>query len=252
MEFSFDLISDLNIVHSLNWSSQPTSLLCVVAGNLAQDRSVLLESLKHLGKQYQSVFYIDGSIEHINQSDNIKDSYADLAREICNIDNVVYLEDAAVIIDGCALVGVNGWWTHDFNPHIMPIESEQFLKNAWSCNDSTIDQLFARAVTDSLYLIANIKKLQTYPEDKKIIIISNTVPNSLLLANDTVLQNSIQINLMGNSTLTSCLDQDFEDKISTWCFGGYCQAIDQMIGNIRYVSNPMGITEYYPKRITLG
>ncbi len=50
MEFSFDLISDLNIIHSLNWSGQPTSLLCVVAGNLAQVRSVLFESLKNVGK----------------------------------------------------------------------------------------------------------------------------------------------------------------------------------------------------------
>jgi hypothetical protein len=47
MNFSFDLISDLHVESwpSFNWSDQVTSPYCVVAGDVARDRDVLVETL---------------------------------------------------------------------------------------------------------------------------------------------------------------------------------------------------------------
>jgi hypothetical protein len=68
MKFAFDLISDLHVEtwDSFDWTGQATSPYCVVAGDVARDRQLLLaDVLKHLGECYPGgVFYIDGNDEH--------------------------------------------------------------------------------------------------------------------------------------------------------------------------------------------
>ena len=73
-QLGFDLINDLNIIYDLDWEGQPTSLSCVVAGNISQDRNVLLETLKHLSQCYKTVFYIDGHLDHRGQLMDISGS----------------------------------------------------------------------------------------------------------------------------------------------------------------------------------
>ena len=77
MEFSFDLISDLHIEtwNQFNWTGQATSPYCVVAGDISQDRRILEETLRHLSKCYQGVFFIDGNDEHRNYLNDINGSY---------------------------------------------------------------------------------------------------------------------------------------------------------------------------------
>ena len=47
MNFSFDLISDLHVEtwNEFDWSGQATSPYCVVAGDVARDRSLLIDAL---------------------------------------------------------------------------------------------------------------------------------------------------------------------------------------------------------------
>ena len=53
MQFSFDLISDINKVNPKAWDCQPTSMYCVVAGNVHHDRIQLKHNLEKLAKKGQ-------------------------------------------------------------------------------------------------------------------------------------------------------------------------------------------------------
>ena len=81
MTFAFDLISDLHIEtwDSFDWVGQATSPYCVVAGDVCRDRTLLVDTLTHLGQCYPGgVFYIDGNDEHRYQMEEIGTSYYDL------------------------------------------------------------------------------------------------------------------------------------------------------------------------------
>ena len=81
MNFSFDLISDLHIEtwgSRFDWTGQPTSQYCVVAGDIARDRALVIDALEHLGTVYQGVFYIDGNDEHKDYGGNLSQSYKEL------------------------------------------------------------------------------------------------------------------------------------------------------------------------------
>ena len=92
MVVGFDIISDLELSykHKLDWEGKPTSLFCIVAGNITKDFKVLEETLEHLSAQYHGVFFIDGSNEIgslVLQASKI-DQISKLASRI---KNVVYL-----------------------------------------------------------------------------------------------------------------------------------------------------------------
>ena len=51
MTFAFDLISDLHIEtwDKFNWAGQATSPVCIVAGDIARNIDLTVETLTHLG-----------------------------------------------------------------------------------------------------------------------------------------------------------------------------------------------------------
>jgi hypothetical protein len=59
MQFSFDLISDLHVESwdQFDWSDKPTSPYCVVAGDIARDRQLVVDTLSHLGTVYAGVLH---------------------------------------------------------------------------------------------------------------------------------------------------------------------------------------------------
>lgn len=256
-QLGFDLISDLNIIYDLDWEGQPTSLSCVVAGNISQDRNVLLETLKHLSQCYKTVFYIDGHLDHRGQLMDISGSYKELKLQISNIENVVYLHDNVAIATDIAVVACNGWWTYDFNPNIDGDQAEQLLKEDWKCNATELANVYALAYSDARYLVTSVEKLQEYEEIKKIVIITNTVPLPQLI-HDTDTRDSVRFNLLGNSLVNQCILADKNNLIDTWAFGHYQNPVDEIINGIRFVSNPRYNTEdawdrlpYNPKKIII-
>jgi hypothetical protein len=62
----FDLISDLNLSpeDSFNWEGKATSLYCIIAGNISEDLRTIKQTLLHLSKFYQGIFYTLGSLEY--------------------------------------------------------------------------------------------------------------------------------------------------------------------------------------------
>ena len=110
MEIGFDIISDLNLSteESFNWEGKSTSLYCIVAGNVSHDLRTVLQTLAHLCKQYQGVFYTPGTLEYKDCGDINARTHNILS--ICSdINNLAILHHNIVIIDGVAILGANGW-----------------------------------------------------------------------------------------------------------------------------------------------
>jgi hypothetical protein len=260
MSFAFDLISDLHIETwpEFDWTGLATSAHCVVAGDLARDRDLVINTLRHLATCYQAVFYVDGNDEHRYHYSDLNASYADLVRRIKKIPNVVFLQDNVVVVDGVAILGTNGWWTYDLDPSI---DAEQ--TSLWFQDQCQVSALVAKTVgrlatTDARYMTSSIKRLQTHADVKKIVCVTHTVPNSSLIAHDIGIADSLRFNTMGNGFMMQALSADTENKIHTWCFGHYHGSVDQVRQGVRFVNNcrGRGDTEwrqyvYHPQRIVI-
>lgn len=261
MTFAFDLISDLHVEtwNDFDWSGQATAPYCVVSGDIARDRKVVIDTLDHLGSCYAGVFYIDGNDEHRYYMEDIGESYKDLASQLEFSEKVVFMQDNVVIINGVAILATNGWWTYDFDPNMDPEQSRLWYEDYTKVSSSASNSITGIAYHDAAYLINSVHKLQTHQEVKSIVIVSHTVPAPWLTEHDIDLVGSWRYNCLGNSHLDSALREDTEGKIKTWCFGHYHKPVDRIQNGIRYVSNPKGRGDtpwcqqvYYPKRIEIS
>lgn len=255
-----DLISDTHISEhqTFNWSDQPTSPFCIVAGDVARDRKTLKHVLTHLGDCYQQVFYIDGNEEHRDYYHCLQDSYQELAEMIEGIPNVVYLRNDIVVLNNIAIIAANGWWTYDFDPLV---DIDEAIK--WFCDYTQVGRDVAlsvveKAYEDTLYLINSVKKIQRHPDIKAAVVVSHTLPDHTLVNHDISLAGTPRFNCLGNSSMSQAFAVDLESKIKMWCFGHYHHSIDREINGVRFLSNVRGRegTEwfqhaYYPKRLTL-
>lgn len=261
MEFSFDLISDLHVDtwDQFDWSGQPTSPYCVIAGDISKDRKSLINTLKHLGQCYRGVFYIDGNDEHRNYLDNIGASYRDLRRYVDKLKNVVFMQDNVVIVDGVAFLAANGWWSFDFDPTIDYNKTVEWFRERYGVDDTVAATLSNMAFGDAAYLKNSIQKLQMHQDVKAIVMVTHTVPAPWLVGHDLELQNHYRMNTTGNPHLQMALDYDTENKVKVWCFGHYHRSVDRDLAGIRYVNNcrgrgdtPWSQPAFFPKRITVN
>ena len=258
--FAVDLISDLHVESwgSFDWTGQPTSQFCVVAGDIAKDRSILKSTLSHLGQCYQQVFYIDGNDEHRYYLDNLDASYEHLFDMIHDIDNVTYLRDNIVILDNTAIVAVNGWWSFDFDSNISLDQSIKWFMDYTNTSEHTISKIIDQAHEDATYLHHSVSRLQRFPEVESIMIVSHTVPSPWLVNHDIELTGHPRFNSVGNQHLARAFSADSEGKIKQWCMGHYHNCIERELAGTKYVSNVRGRantswcqTAFYPKRIVI-
>ena len=120
MNFNFDLISDIHreTWPNFDWIGQPTGQYCILAGDIAKDRALVIYTLTHLSEVYTGVFYIDGNDEHKDYAEDLNSSYLELTELIAPLGNVVYLHDNVVVMNGIAILATNGWWSYDFDPNL--------------------------------------------------------------------------------------------------------------------------------------
>ena len=261
MQMTFDLISDLHLgaKDKFDWTGVATSPLCVVAGDISMDVEIVRDTLEHLGQCYQAVFYIDGNNEHRYSLDSLSDSYNILTEAVAGLENVVFLQDNCVIVNNVAFVGTNGWWTYDLDSSIDDEQCRLWYCDVMDVGMPVTSTIHSMAYNDVAYLRNSIKTLQTHPDVTSIVLVTHTVPTVDLINHDMEITSTYKFNVMGNSLMQLALDGDTENKVKTWCFGHYHNAIDQHQHGIRYVNNCRGRVEdsskwtptYYPKRIVI-
>jgi len=257
---NFDIISDIHreTWDHFDWTGQPTSQYCIVVGDVARDRLLVIDTLEQLSKVYTGVFYIDGNDEHKDYAEDLTTSYNELTELISSLGNVVYLHDNVVVMNGIAILATNGWWSYDFDPNLDLSQSVTWLQHKDKISQIAAIGINATAYRDAGYMANSVAKLQTYQDVKSIIMVTHTVPRVEIIQNDLQLIDSWRFNSMGNSRIQDALKEDYENKIKLWCFGHYHRPIDTIIDGIRYVSNPRGRGDtefsqiaYYPKRVTI-
>lgn len=215
MKIGFDLISDLNLTpeDSFNWEGKVTSLYCIVAGNVSTDVNKIVETLTHLGKLYQGVFYIMGPLE-FEGTNNIEKRTIDILTTCRHIRNVAVLYRHVVIIDGIAVLAANGW---------LGSSLFDFINNEEKITFSRYE--------DIAYLKNSIEKLQTHLDVKKIVVVSSAVPHPNLYFGQVpeIVQAQVPMNI--------CLVTDTQHKVSHWVYGTHDKNVDAEINNITYINN---------------
>lgn len=257
---AFDLISDLHAESwgNFDWQHQATSPMCIVAGDVARDHNVLQQCLKNLGENYQAVLYIDGNEEHRDGFEHLGESYKKLHRAIEGIPNVTYMQDQVVIIRGCAFIATNAWWTFDYTDRYSEEQSRLGVENYYGLTRSATDLMQMQALSDVKYLENSLRRLQTYPDVRNIVITTHTVPRGEFVEGDPDISDCYRINASTNSYINNILKHDSENKVRAWCFGHYHVAVDQVVDTVRYVCNPRGRngtkwcrSPYFPIRIEI-
>ena len=229
MIFAFDVISDLYLGpdDDFDWTGKPTSLFCIVAGNISSDIHVLSRVMKNLSGLYQGVFFIDGSLE--NNDVNIRqDRIRDIHKICSNFRNVIYLHNHVVVVDGIAVVGINGWYKNYQNNDII----DDFQAKCFRYEDIS-------------YLENTIEKLQLHNDVKLIILVSNCVPfKDLYFGECDTMDDDIYPGYV--------LYKDTEHKIKKWIYGTYDKIVDTNINRINYINNAKFDKDpYYAKRIEI-
>lgn len=231
MRIGFDVISDLNLdaEDEFDWEGKPTSLYLIIAGNISNNLRVVHQTLLHLSRLYQGVFYIGGASEH-DSMHFVKYRNEELARLCKTMSNVAYLNKHVVIINGVAILGSNGWYGNK-------IELTDDLEKL---------HLHAQNLEDYHYLYASIEKLQLHLDVRKIIVVTHSAPAPDLFFGE------IPSNITEYYALKNALLSDTEAKVTHWIYGSYHKNVDTVIEGVNYINNSsFGKEPYWPKRIDI-
>jgi hypothetical protein len=230
MNIGFDVISDLYLTpeSKFDWEGKATSLYCIVAGNISNDIKIIRQTLAHLSRYYQGVFYCLGSLEYEDCVDITKRTKE--LMKICNtVHNVAVLHQHVVIVENIAVVGANGWYG-----------------NTVPADQITELQIEVNRHEDIIYLSKSIEKLQRHLDVKHIIVVSNSVPKGDLYFGQMPehVKNQLPIDLALNS--------DTEKKIRYWVYGTDEKVVDISMNYISYINNSCYSRQpYWAKRIEI-
>lgn len=229
MKIGFDVISDLNLNpdEEFDWEDKATSLYLIIAGNISNDIRVIHQTLLHLSKFYQGIFYIPGSIEY--ESMHFFKHKTDEIIKVCkSLKKVALLHRHVVIINDVAILGATGWYG---NRTDSGDQLEKLYKHAQN-------------IEDVEYLKSSVEKLQLHLDIKKIVLVTHGVPGLDLFFGE------LPTNIGEEFQLQECLETDTERKITHWLFGSYNKQVDTNIDSIHYINNGLdNVSTYWAKRI---
>ena len=241
LDIGFDIIGDLNLEpnDSFNWENKPTSLYCVLTGNISSEVRIVKQVLTHLSKMYQGVFYTPGLLEYVNSPlENINQRTAELVNIIHKIPNVILLHHNIVIVDGVGIIGSNCW------------ENAHEPGNSISIDDLKYNQY---RLDDMGFLHQGITKFQRHGDIKKIMLVTNAVPNHNCYFGEAPEYQGTQI------PLDTVLNADTECKVSYWVYGSYPKKVQATLllpkkSDVIVVSNPLigkNVKDFFPTRVTI-
>lgn len=226
MVIGFDLISDLNLTvdDNFSWDGKATSLYCLVAGNVSSNISVVASTLHHLSQFYQGVFYTPGSLE-FSESDDYKEKIKQIIAICRKFKNVALLYHQVAIVDGIAILGCPGWYGGEQDPDYELVHN-------------------VNKYEDLAYLKSSIEKLQKHLDVKRIVLVTNAVPNKALYFKEHPKESEYL------PDLSMILDYDSESKIKHWFYGSYEKIVDTKVFDINYVCNSSyKRNPYWAKRV---
>lgn len=229
-DIGFDVISDLNLSpnDNFNWENKPTSLYCIVAGNISSDLRTIIQTLLHLSRLYHGVFFVPGRLEYESSQSFVKRTI-ELESIAQGVPNLVMLHHNVAVVDGVAVLGSNGWGNIENS-----ITTENLMMNSSRYDDFT-------------YLTKTLTRLQRHLDVKKIIVVTSAVPHEDLYFGEK------PENVEDQIPLYDILETDTEKKVTHWVFGTYNKPVDTYLNYINFVSNPKnqyGI--YHAKRLTIS
>jgi len=228
MEIGFDLISDLDLdpEENFNWEGKATSLYCLVAGNISDDLRTVQQTLSHLSRFYQGIFYVPGLLEYKTCVDyNLRTK--EIETLVKRVPKVALLYHHVVIIDGIAILGVNGFSAD---------------------NPDDIDmQLIKARLDDIAYLNKSVAKLQTHLDVKRILVMSACIPRKQLYFG------KVPEHVDDHIYPDYCFASDTEMKITHWAYGGTDTVSETVYNSVTYINNPYKKNgPYWPKRVNLS
>jgi len=241
IDIGFDVIGDLHLKpeDSFNWENKATSLYCIVSGNISSDVRTIQQTLTHLARYYQGVFYCPGSAEY-DGVENTNERTGLIVNLSKKIPNLVILHHNIVIIDGIAIIGSNCWESATTPSH-QAISIEDLKYNQYRLDDMG-------------FLHSTIEKLQRHLDVKKIIVVTNAVPNPNCYFGEVPSYSETQI------PLDTIINADTESKVTHWVYGSYSKPVDATLllprkQDLRCVTHPLGDTpmrEYFARRVTVS
>jgi hypothetical protein len=227
MEIGFDLIGDLNLdpEDSFNWEGKATSLYCLVAGNVSEDLRTVLQTLTHLSKFYQGIFYVPGLLEYKTGASH-ETRTKEISILVKKLPKVALLYHHVVIIDGVAILGTNGWSADD--------------------PDDIDMNLIKSRLDDIAYLNKSVAKLQTHGDVKNILILTACIPRKQLYFG------KVPQHVDDHIYPDYCFQSDTEMKITHWAFGGTETNVSTVYQGVTYMNNPYKKkAPYWPSRLTV-
>ena len=227
MEIGFDLIGDLNLdpEDSFNWEGKATSLYCLVAGNVSEDLRTVLQTLTHLSKFYQGIFYVPGLLEYKTGASH-ETRTKEISILVKKLPKVALLYHHVVIIDGVAILGTNGWSADD--------------------PDDIDMNLIKSRLDDIAYLNKSVAKLQTHGDVKNILILTACIPRKQLYFG------KVPQHVDDHIYPDYCFQSDTEMKITHWAFGGTDTNINTVYQGVTYMNNPYRKkAPYWPSRLSV-
>ena len=231
MNIGFDVISDLNLSpeETFNWENKATSLYCIVAGNISDNLRTIYQTLVHLSRFYQGIFYIPGTLEYKDVED-IAERTAKLSSMCRHVAKTAILYHNVAIIDGVAIIGATGQYNTTTNTDLKTTAELEFL-----------------GYEDITYLKNSIEKLQRHVDVKRIIIVTNSVPGIELYFGEepSFIKNQLPLNLV--------LGSDTEKKVVSWIYGTYEKIVDTNFNGINYINNSyFKRNPYWAKRVEIN
>ena len=244
MPINFDLVSDLYLttLEDFSWEGKATSLFCIVAGNISADHDVLFAFLETL----------EGDLEHDLFEGDFDRSYSSIRDNLEAMERVFFLHENIVILPNATLLATNGWTTFDFTSKHTIDETLDFLEQREMVPIDVANNIFKLAVTDQHYMYNSIESVQDMDEVTNVILVTNSVPCPDFVKHNFDYDGTLLGDTCGTGGIRDCLDNDIKNKVNTWLFGKYPDAIEHDVDGVRYISNPgahRDLDIYYPKII---
>lgn len=260
----FDLISDLhrdfwNENEQVNWDGIGTSLVACILGDISSDINIAYKTIVDISKHYKYTIFVDGNHEHDNQC-GFQERNQQLKNELSKYQNIVYLNRSAIVIDGTAFVGANGWWTFDYmEPDVTREEAYWYFLTNNIYSEPFMHEVHQTAIDDAKIMSEIVAKLSNDSSVREIVLLTHTSPSKEFMDFKNFSSNHpAYFSKCGNSNLKRILKFDRSKKIKIWCFGHVHQEFDEVVKNIRYICHPRGRKDdcpenlfYYPKMIEI-